>query len=139
MSRFHKLFAFIFLVYCSQSNAQTDYMQNPDVKPKCENIKSGTFMSLEVPEEEWTMVIDKDIQTEYFDNGKNFIKAKMHFETENPCKYHLVVTENTDPSNGILKGTVYHNTILQTELNMIRIKSENDEVGTVLTLEKIKE
>lgn len=128
----------IFLAFFCKGIAQKNYLQNPDSPTKCENIKSGTFMSLEIPEEEWKMEVKDGLQTEYFENGQ-YIKSKQYFDLDNPCKFHVIVTEISDQTIGISKGSVFENTILQTELNMIRIKSENKETGIILTLEKIKE
>ena len=131
---------FLFVIFYSKSFTQHNYIQYPDPKPRCENIKTGTFVSLGTEEEEWKMVVENGVQKEYFDNGKNYIKAVQYFDTENPCIYHLIVIENTNPENGIKKGDKFDNLILETGLNMIKIKSINsDDVGMIFTLEKIKE
>ena len=124
---------------CSTKFIAQDYaFVNPDAETKCELIKEGTFLSTTHKEIEWNMVANKNTQTEFYDNGKQFIKAIQNFDTKNPCKYELIVSETSDQFSGVLKGDKIKIEILYTEGNFIRIKSETNNQGIILTLEKIK-
>lgn len=127
----------------SQMNAQkkttTDIKKKETVqqKPvdnpaKCSNIKEGTFLRSNYPQSLWYMTVKDNVQTEYFNDGKDFIKSTMVFIDD--CNYKSIVLEKTDATNPIKVGDVFSNKVLATQDNYLKIqtKIEGDQFDLIL-------
>lgn len=85
----------------------------------------------------WYMTVKDNIQTEYYNDGKDFIKLSMVFVGD--CDYKLVVVEKSEKEHPIKVGDVLSNKVLATQDNYVKIQSkfENDTYDFVLV--KVKE
>jgi hypothetical protein len=119
----------------AQINQDTT-LKNPDKPTKCKNIKEGKFLRDNYPESIWYMTVKDNVQTEYFNNGKDYIKSSLVFLDD--CSYKAVVIEKTDQSDPTKIGDTVDNKILQTEKNFLRISSTFDKQVFEKILIKIK-
>jgi len=113
--------------------------QKPVDNPtKCNNIKEGTFVRMNYPKNLWYMTVKDNVQTEFYNDGKDHIKSSMVFVDD--CNYKLVVLEKTEESNPIKVGDVFSNKVTATMDNYIKIQSkvDNNEFDLVLIKAKIK-
>ncbi|MFP3590928.1 hypothetical protein [Chryseobacterium sp. SIMBA_038] len=131
----------------SQMNAQkkitTDtkkkeaVQQKPVDNPtKCSNIKEGTFLRSNYPKNLWYMTVKDNVQTEYYNDGKDHIKSSMVFVDD--CNYKLIVLEKTEESNPVKVGDVFSNKVIATMDNYIKIQSKVDNNQFDLVLIKAK-
>jgi hypothetical protein len=65
------------LLMAVQVKSQKTEQKKPDNPVKCTNIKEGKFLRANYPESIWHMTIKDNIQTEYFNNGKDYIKSTL--------------------------------------------------------------
>ncbi|SIQ33160.1 hypothetical protein SAMN05880574_11069 [Chryseobacterium sp. RU37D] len=131
----------------SQLNAQkkdtkTIQKEAPKQKPvdnptKCSNIKEGIFLRTNYPKNLWYMTVKDNVQTEYYNEGKDYIKSSMVFIDD--CNYKLIVIEKTDKDNTIKVGDVYTNKVVATQDSYIKIQSQFDGTTSYLILAKAKE
>lgn len=145
---FFKLFSVaILFLGASQFNAQkkTETAQKKavpqqkavDNPTKCSNIKEGTFLRTNYPKNIWYMSVKDNIQTEYFNDGKEYIKSSMVFIDE--CNYKLMVLETKTNDNRIKVDDVFTNKVVATRDNYIKIESKIAGDKYDLILVKLKE
>lgn len=138
---FFKIFSIgVFFLGASYANAQTKVTAKNkpvDNPAKCANIKEGKFFRMNYPPNLWYMTVKDNIQTEYYNDGKDFIKLSMVFVGD--CDYKLVVVEKSEKEHPIKVGDVLSNKVLATQDNYVKIQSkfENDTYDFVLV--KVKE
>ncbi|ANF52428.1 hypothetical protein A0O34_18730 [Chryseobacterium glaciei] len=132
----------------SQMNAQkkaTDTQKKETAKQKqvdnptkCSNIKDGTFLRVNYPKNLWYMTVKDNVQTEYYNDGKDHIKSSIVFVDD--CNYKLIVLEKTEEANLIKIGDVFSNKVVATQDNYIKIQSkiDNDQFDLVLIKAKTK-
>ncbi|KMQ67291.1 hypothetical protein ACM39_14155 [Chryseobacterium sp. FH2] len=134
------LFAIVFssLVFSQTKGQKAAAQAKPVDNPvKCSNIKEGTFLRINYPKNLWYMTVKDNIQTEYYNDGKDFIKSSIVFVDE--CNYKLIVLEKTEQSNPIKVGDVFSNTVIATQDNYIKINSQLNGEKFDLVLMKAKE
>ena len=133
---FLKIFSIgVFFLGASYANAQSQetVKKKPvDDPAKCTNIKEGKFYRMNYPPNLWYMTIKDNIQTEYYNDGKDFIKLTMVFVSD--CEYKLIAVEKTEKENPIKVGDIFTNKVIATQDNYIKIQSkfENDTYNFVL-------
>jgi len=93
-----------------------------DNPTKCANIKEGTFLRTNYPKNLWYMTVKDNIQTEYYNNGKDFIKSSMVFVDN--CNYKLMVLEVKGEDKRIKVDDVFTNKVIATQDNYIKIESK---------------
>jgi hypothetical protein len=76
----------------SYRGSSPEKREKPDNPVKCTNIKDGKFLRANYPESIWHMTIKDNVQTEYFNNGKDYIKSTLVFVDD--CNYKSIVIEN---------------------------------------------
>ncbi|WP_415327439.1 hypothetical protein [Chryseobacterium sp. MMS23-Vi53] len=116
--------------------------ETPKQKPvdnptKCANIKEGTFLRTNYPKNLWYMTVKDNVQTEFYNDGKDHIKSSMVFVDD--CNYKLIVLEKTEKDNPIAIGDVFSNKIVATQDNYIKIQSELKGENYDIILMKAKE
>lgn len=124
-----------------KSTADTAKKETTQQKPvdnptKCSNIKEGTFLRSNYPKNLWYMTVKDNVQTEYFNDGKDFIKSTMVFIDD--CNYKSIVLEKTDATNPIKVGDVFSNKVLATQDNFLKIQTKIDQDQFDLVLIKAK-
>ncbi len=62
----------------------------PDSPAKCYLMKEGKFLRKGDSARKWYLVIKKDSQREYFNNGKDYIKYRIEFLDN--CSYIATIT-----------------------------------------------
>ncbi|WP_312399363.1 hypothetical protein [Chryseobacterium sp.] len=129
-----KVFAVAALVLgTTQINAQKKNKENTTKKEapqqkavdnptKCANIKEGTFLRTNYPKNLWYMTIKDNVQTEYYNDGKDFIKSNLVFVDD--CNYKVIVLEKTEKDNPMKVGDVMSNKVVATQDNLIKINSQ---------------
>jgi len=119
-----------------QAQAQATDQKKPDNPPRCTQIKEGKFLRVNYPESVWYMTIEDNVQTEYFNNGKDFIKSTLVFQYD--CHYKATVAEKSDKDDPAQIGDVFSNTIVATQDNLIKInmKIEGSQFDVVYIKEK---
>jgi len=115
----------------SQMNAQkkeinTPKKETPKQKPvdnptKCANIKEGTFLRINYPKNLWYMTIKDNVQTEYYNDGKEYVKSSLVFLDD--CNYKAMVLE-VKGNDRIKVDDVFTNKIIATQDNYIKIQSQ---------------
>lgn len=117
---FLKIFSVgILLLMTSQVKSQQLDQKKPDDPAKCSNIKEGKFLRANYPESIWHMTIKDNIQTEYFNNGKDFIKSTLVFVDD--CNYKAIVMEKSDKNDPAQVGDVLNNKVVATQDNLLKV------------------
>lgn len=118
--------ALLMLIF-SQVKSQKTAFDKPDQPAKCKNIREGKFLRPNYPEGIWYMTIKDNIQTEYLNNGKDFIKSTLVFVDD--CNYKAIVLDMTANDNRIHIGDVFSNKIVETQDNVLKVhtKVENSQ------------
>ncbi|MGU3375647.1 hypothetical protein [Chryseobacterium sp. M5A1_1a] len=121
----------ILLLMATQAKSQQTAQKKPDNPVKCSNIKDGKFLRANYPESIWYMTIKDNIQTEYSNNGKDYIKSTLVFVDD--CNYKAIVMEKTDKGDPIQIGDVFNNKVIATQDNLLKvnIKIEKSEFNAV--------
>ncbi|WP_326983730.1 hypothetical protein VUJ46_04075 [Chryseobacterium sp. MYb264] len=114
--------------------AQQKPVDNPT---KCSNIKEGTFLRTNYPKNLWYMTIKDNVHTEYYNDGKDFIKSSVVFVDE--CNYKVIVLEKTEKDNPIKVGDVVSNKVVATQDNLIKINSQLNGESFDLVIMKVPE
>ncbi|PIF46042.1 hypothetical protein CLU96_3060 [Chryseobacterium sp. 52] len=117
----------LLMLICSQAKSQDIKFDKPDQPAKCKNIRDGKFLRVNYPEGIWYMTIKDNIHTEYFNNGKDFIKSTIVFVDD--CNYKVIVLEKSDKNDPVQIGDVFNNKIVETQDNLLKVHSkiENDQ------------
>lgn len=113
--------AALFMVVFSQVKSQSTIFDKPDQPAKCKSIRDGKFLRANYPEEIWYMTVKNNIQTEYFNNGKDHIKSTLVFVDD--CNYKAIVLEKSDKDDPVQIGDVFNNKIVETQDNSLKIQS----------------
>ncbi|NML70220.1 hypothetical protein HHL23_10465 [Chryseobacterium sp. RP-3-3] len=120
----------------SQAKSQNTEFEKPDQPAKCKNIRGGKFLRANYPEGIWYMTIKDNIQTEYLNNGKDFIKSTLVFVDD--CNYKAIVLDMTTKDGRIRIGDVFSNKIVETQDNALKVhtKIENSQFEIIYVKEK---
>ncbi|WP_300686724.1 hypothetical protein [Chryseobacterium sp.] len=113
------------LMTAAKTKAQTIETKKPDNPAKCSNIKEGKFLRANYPEEIWYMTIKDNVQTEYYNNGKDFIKSTLVFVDD--CNYKAIVLEKSDKNDPTQIGAVFNNKIVATQDNLLKVNIKIEE------------
>lgn len=108
-----------------------------DEVTKCENIKEGKFLQQGVPITRWVMTVKDNVQTEYYNEGKDYVRSRLEFIDD--CNYKVIVVAKSDEKNPAKLGQVAINKIVATERNLIKIMSECDHKTTEFVFDKVEE
>ncbi|MCW3161869.1 hypothetical protein [Chryseobacterium oryctis] len=122
----------------SQSKTTQKQAEKPlDNPTKCSNIKEGTFLRINYPKNLWYMTVKDNVQTEFYNDGKDFIKSTMVFVDD--CTYKSIVLDVQGKDIRIKVDDVFTNKIVATQDNYIKIQSQisGDKYNFVLV--KVKE
>ncbi|WP_370900959.1 hypothetical protein [Chryseobacterium gossypii] len=130
------LFLGIFQAGAQTALNQDMSLKNPDNPAKCKNIREGKFLRDNYPEGIWYMTIKDNVQTEYFNGGKDFIKSSIVFLDD--CNYKTIVIEKTDKNDPTQIGDVVSNKVVQTEGDYLRIRSKVDNQEIEKKIIKVK-
>lgn len=109
----------ILLLMATQAKSQKTEQKKPDNPTKCTNIKEGKFLRANYPESIWHMTIKDNVQTEYFNNGKDFIKSTLVFIDD--CNYKAIVMEKSDKRDPTQIGDVFNNKVVATQDNLLKV------------------
>jgi len=148
MNIFKVFVAAAFVLGTSQINAQkkskenitkkeTSTQKQVDHPAKCSNIKEGLFLRTNYPKNLWYMTIKDNVQTEYYNGGKDFIKSNLVFVDD--CNYKVIILEKTEKDNPLKVGDVLSNTVVATQDNLIKINSQLNGESFDLVLMKVPE
>jgi hypothetical protein len=114
--------AAVLMFIFSQAKSQKTAFDKPDQPAKCKNIRDGKFLRANYPEGIWHMTIKDNVQTEYFNNGKDYIKSTLVFVDD--CNYKAIVLEQTQKNDPVQIGDVFNNKIVETQDNLLKIQSK---------------
>lgn len=121
--KFLKIFsAGIVLMTAASAQAQKTEEKKPDNPVKCANIKEGKFLRANYPEAIWHMTIKDNIQTEYFNNGSDYIKSTLVFVDD--CNYKAIVIEKSDKNDPAQIGDVFNNKVVATQDNLLKVNTK---------------
>lgn len=109
----------VLLLMAVKVKSQKIEQKKPDNPVKCANIKEGKFLRANYPESIWHMTIKGNIQTEYFNNGKDYIKSTLVFIDD--CNYKSIVMEKSDKNDPAQIGDVFNNKVIATQDNLLKI------------------
>ncbi|WP_419489450.1 hypothetical protein [Chryseobacterium bernardetii] len=109
----------VLLLMAVQVKSQKTEQKKPDNPVKCANIKEGKFLRANYPESIWHMTIKDNIQTEYFNNGKDYIKSTLVFIDD--CNYKSIFMEKSDKNDPAQIGDVFNNKVIATQDNLLKI------------------
>lgn len=129
-------FILILLLFFSVQAKSQEHFLLSDTPPKCHLIKEGKFIKDGVSEKKWNIVIKKDSQREYTNNGRDYIKYKIEFLDD--CTYTTTVTGKSDGKNPIRIGDFMTNTIIETDHQYIKISSQYFNKTDEIILEKLE-
>ena len=99
-------------------------------------MKNGTFKYLEAPDTSAYFVITDTTHTEFYGQGKFFIKSQMIWVK--PCQYLLRMTENTIPGFPFKPEDVMIVTINKIEGDIVYYTSEVNERKWESKVRKLK-
>lgn len=136
------LFLGVSNINAQKKDTKTVQKETPKPRPvdnptKCANIKEGMFLRTNYPKNLWYMTVKDNVQTEYYNDGKDHIKSSMVFIDD--CNYKLIVLEKTEKDNPIMVGDVLSNKVVATQDNYIKIQSDIKGEKYNLVLMKAKE
>lgn len=114
--------AVLLMLVFSQAKSQKTASGKPDEPAKCKEIREGKFLRPNYPEGIWYMTVKDNIQMEYTNNGKDYIKSSLVFVDD--CNYKAIVLEKTGGDKRINPGDVFNNQIVETQNNMIKVHSK---------------
>lgn len=129
-------FLVIIFIFCSSKLKSQEHFLLPDSPAKCYLMKEGKFLREGDPARKWYLVIKKDSQREYTNNGKDYIKYKIEFLDD--CTYKATVTGKSDGKNAIRIGDIITNKIIETDHQFIKISSQYFNKTDEIILEKIE-
>jgi len=124
------------LIFCSSQMKSQEHFLLPDSPAKCHLIKEGKFIKEGDSAKNWNIVIKKDSQREYTNNGKDYIKYKIEFLDD--CTYKTTVTGKSDGKNPVRIGDIITNKIIETDHQFIKIQSLYFNKADEFVLEKIE-
>lgn len=124
MKRLKTVSAALLVLVCSQAKSQQTAFEKPDQPAKCKNIRDGKFLRANYPEGIWYMTVKENVQTEYFNNGKDYIKSTLVFVDD--CNYKAIVLEKSDKNDPVQVGDVFNNKIVETQDNVLKVQSKID-------------
>jgi len=133
--RIYSLLAITF-IFCSSKVKCQEHFLLPDSPPKCNLIKEGKFIKEGDSAKKWNIVIKKDSQREYTNNGKDYIKYKIEYIDD--CTYKTTVTGKSDGKNPIKIGDVITHKIIETDHQFIKIQSLYFNKADEFVLEKVE-
>lgn len=133
--RVYSILVIIFIFCSSKMKSQVHFLL-PDSPPKCNLIKEGKFIKEGDSAKKWNIVIKKDSQREYTNNGKDYIKYKIEFIDD--CTFKTTVTGKSDGKNPMRIGDVITNKIIETDHQFIKIQSLYFNKADEFVLEKIE-
>lgn len=128
--------AAILMVAFSKAGAQSTNFSKPDKPAQCKKLKEGKFLRENYPEGIWYMTVKDNVQTEYFNNGKDFIKSTLVFVDD--CNYKAIVTEKSDKNDPVQIGEVFSVKIMETQDNFLKVQSKIENNQFELTYIKVK-
>lgn len=128
--------AVLMMLMFSQAKSQKTVSGKPDEPAKCKEIREGKFLRPNYPEGIWYMTIKDNIQTEYTNNGKDYIKSTLVFVDD--CNYKAIVMEKTGGDKRINTGDVFNNKIVETQNNMLKVHSKIEDSKFELIYIKVK-
>lgn len=126
----------IIFIFCSSKVKSQEHFLLPDSPPKCNLIKEGKFIKEGGSAKKWNIVIKKDSQREYTNNGKDYIKYKIEYLDD--CTYKTTVTGKSDGKNPVRIGDVITNKIIETDHQFIKIQTLYFNKADEIVLEKIE-
>ncbi|CAD7814439.1 hypothetical protein CHRY9390_02805 [Chryseobacterium aquaeductus] len=129
-------FFLIIMLFCNYKIKAQEHFLLPDSPPKCHLIKEGKFIKQGDSAKKWNIVIKKDSQREYTNNGKDYIKYKIEFLDD--CTYKTTVIGKSDGKNPIRIGDFITNKIIETDHQFIKISSQYFNKTDEFVLEKIE-
>lgn len=118
-------------------NNETSQQKPVDNPAKCSNIKEGTFLRTNYPQNLWYMTTKDNVQTEYSNDGKDYVKSSMVFLDD--CNYKLMVLEVKGDDQRIKVDDVFTNKVVATKDNYLKIQSQIGGDKYDLVLVKVKE
>lgn len=133
--RTYSIILILLLFFSAQVKSQEHFLL-PDTPPKCNLIKEGKFIKEGESAKNWNIVIKKDSQREYTNNGKDYIRYKIEFL--DGCTYKTTVTGKSDGKNPIRIGDFMTNTIIETDHQYIKISSQYFNKTSEIILEKVE-
>ncbi|WP_153392641.1 hypothetical protein [Chryseobacterium vaccae] len=126
----------ILMLAFSKAEAQSTDFSKPDKPAKCKSLKEGKFLRENYPEGIWYMTVKDNVQTEYFNNGKDFIKSTLVFVDD--CNYKAIVIEKSDKNDPVQIGDVFSVKIMETQDNFLKVQTKIDNNQFELTYVKVK-
>ncbi|WP_345988076.1 hypothetical protein AAEU33_13690 [Chryseobacterium sp. Chry.R1] len=137
MKHLNILFILLFVLSFSQVRAQQNIFLTSDQPAKCQNIKTGKFLRVDMPIDEWVMTVQDNIQTEYYNKGKDYIKSRLDFVDD--CNYKVTLIAKSEESYPMKLGEVMVNRVVETDRNFIKITSEYNNKTTEFIISKVEE
>ncbi|MBP2615446.1 hypothetical protein [Chryseobacterium jejuense] len=126
----------LLLLMATQAKSQKTEQKKPDNPVKCANIKEGKFLRANYPESIWHMTIKDNVQTEYFNNGKDYIKSTLVFIDD--CNYKSIVMEKSDKNDPIKIGDVFNNKVIATQDNLLKVNTKVEDSQFDVVYVKVK-
>ncbi|WP_131327893.1 carbohydrate kinase family protein [Chryseobacterium vrystaatense] len=136
MKHLNTISAALFMLVFSQVKSQKTSFDKPDQPAKCKNIRDGKFLRANYPEGIWHMTIKDNVQTEYFNNGKDYIKSTLVFVDD--CNYKAIVLEKTEKDDPVQIGDVFSNKIVETQDNLVKVQSRIEKSQFEIIYVKVK-
>ncbi|MBL1220871.1 hypothetical protein JET18_08485 [Chryseobacterium sp. L7] len=127
--------ALLMLVF-SQAQSQKTTFSKPDQPARCKEIRDGKFLRANYPQGIWYMTVKDNIQMEYTNNGKDYIKSTLVFVDD--CNYKAIVLEKSDKNDPVKLGDVFNNEIVETQNNMIKVHTKIENGNYEIIYIKVK-
>lgn len=131
---------FLIVLLClsfSQLKSQQNIFLTSDNPAKCQNIKAGKFLRVDMPVDKWVMTIQDNIQTEYYNDGKDYVKSRLDFVDD--CSYKVTIIAKSEENYPVKLGEVMVNRIIETDRNFIKLTSEYNNKTFEFVLSKVED
>lgn len=121
----------------SKLKSQQNIFLTSDNPTKCQNIKAGKFLRVDMPIDKWVMTVQDNIQTEYYNDGKDYVRSRMDFADD--CSYKVTIIAKSDENYPVKLGEVMVNRILETDRNFLKLTSEYNNKTSEFILSKVED
>lgn len=121
----------------SKLKSQQNIFLTSDNPTKCQNIKAGKFLRVDMPIDKWVMTVQDNIQTEYYNDGKDYVRSRMDFADD--CSYKVTIIAKSDENYPVKLGEVMVNRIVETDRTFLKLTSEYNNKTSEFILSKVED
>ncbi len=137
MKHLNTLLIVFFCMGFSKLKSQQNMFLTSDNPTNCQIIKAGKFLRVDMPIDKWVMTVQDNIQTEYYNDGKDYVRSRLDFVDN--CSYKVTIIGKSDENYPVKLGEVMVNRIIETDRNFLKLTSEYNNKTSEFILSKVED